>query len=170
VLIFGQQLPSKRQHAKKFNNFSVNDIHIVACHADVPWCNAMSKNDASIPVYPPIARAAHVSGAVVALVTIDARSETSDVAPLSGPVLLSSYLVKALKSWKFVSSDTNQKLCQGLVIVDFRLDTQAKSYTSPSVPNIVRFNVEAMSLIISDPAPYTGRKHFRWFRGRHRNT
>ena len=53
------------------------------------------------PVYPPIAKAAHVVGTVVLSVKIDALGKVESVQVSSGPPMLRQAAVNALKQWTF---------------------------------------------------------------------
>lgn len=53
------------------------------------------------PVYPPIARAAHVEGSVVLTFRIDEQGNVADVVIVSGHPLLRQAVEKAVKTWKF---------------------------------------------------------------------
>jgi protein TonB len=53
------------------------------------------------PVYPPIARAAHVSGAVVLHAIIDKGGTIKDLTVISGPEMLRSSALDAVRNWKY---------------------------------------------------------------------
>ena len=53
------------------------------------------------PVYPAIARAAHVSGSVVVRVLISDKGSISSVTPVSGPPLLRTATMDAVRKWTF---------------------------------------------------------------------
>jgi TonB family protein len=53
------------------------------------------------PVYPPIARAAHVAGDVVVQVKIAANGRVESVKALSGPDMLRTAAVDAVRQWQF---------------------------------------------------------------------
>jgi protein TonB len=53
------------------------------------------------PVYPPIARAARVSGTVVLGATISKSGATQDIRVISGPTMLRQAAVEALRGWRY---------------------------------------------------------------------
>ncbi len=53
------------------------------------------------PVYPPIARAAHVSGAVVLHAIISKTGQISNLTVVSGPEMLRASAVDAVQNWRY---------------------------------------------------------------------
>jgi periplasmic protein TonB len=53
------------------------------------------------PVYPPIARAAHVSGAVVLHAIISKTGQISNLTVISGPEMLRAAAVDAVQNWRY---------------------------------------------------------------------
>ncbi|MGA2674658.1 MAG: energy transducer TonB [Terracidiphilus sp.] len=53
------------------------------------------------PVYPPIAKAAHVSGSVVLRATVGADGRITDFVIESGPAMLQQAAIDAVKQWTF---------------------------------------------------------------------
>ena len=53
------------------------------------------------PVYPPIARAAHVSGAVVLHAIISKNGTIENLTVISGPEMLRSSAITAVQQWKY---------------------------------------------------------------------
>jgi len=54
-----------------------------------------------VPVYPPLARVAHVSGTVMLMAIIDEEGNVADIKILSGHALLKDAAVQAVKQWKY---------------------------------------------------------------------
>jgi TonB family protein len=54
-----------------------------------------------IPTYPPIARAAHVSGDVILRLSIDVNGHVSQATFVSGPPMLQGAALEAVKQWTF---------------------------------------------------------------------
>jgi TonB family protein len=59
------------------------------------------------PIYPAIARSAHVMGKVTVSAMIEPDGTTSDLAVVSGPPLLAEAALKAVKTWRFVPAVIN---------------------------------------------------------------
>jgi protein TonB len=53
------------------------------------------------PVYPPIAKSAHVSGTVVIQVTISKNGSVGNLRAISGPAMLRQSALDAVKNWRF---------------------------------------------------------------------
>jgi len=53
------------------------------------------------PVYPPVARAAHVEGKVLLHAIIDQDGAVESLDVISGPALLQGAAVNAVKQWKY---------------------------------------------------------------------
>jgi TonB family protein len=79
------------------------------------------------PVYPPLAKAAHVSGAVVVEVTIDESGTVQSARAISGHPLLKDAAVQAAQGWKFQPtslSGTPVKVI-GTITFNFQMDSNA---------------------------------------------
>jgi protein TonB len=53
------------------------------------------------PIYPPIAKAARVQGVVVLQATISKTGSITDLHVVSGPAMLQSAALDAVKSWRY---------------------------------------------------------------------
>jgi protein TonB len=62
---------------------------------------AGAKISGADPTYPPIAKAAHVSGAVVLHAVISKQGTIDKLEVVSGPEMLRSNAMSAVKSWKY---------------------------------------------------------------------
>ena len=69
--------------------------------AQADTCGGLtSVTDGREPVYPPIAKAAHVEGDVTLLVSFKTTGEADDVKVVSGPPMLRAVAADYVKSWK----------------------------------------------------------------------
>jgi TonB family protein len=70
---------------------------------DGKWQVAMTGNilTRTDPVYPPMAKAAHVQGLVVLMATISAGGSVEELNAVSGPPMLQQAAVEAVKNWTF---------------------------------------------------------------------
>jgi TonB family protein len=85
-------------------------------------------------VYPPIARAARVSGQVSVDFSIDAKGETAAVAATNGPAMLRDTAEKFVKSWKFdlgASTPIPNKNFQAAI--QFNIEGKLDSRIGPNV-------------------------------------
>ncbi len=55
----------------------------------------------SVPMYPPIARAARISGTVVLHAVISTSGSVKDLHVVSGPIMLQQSALDAVKNWKY---------------------------------------------------------------------
>jgi protein TonB len=62
---------------------------------------AGSKLSGANPVYPPIARAAHVSGAVVLHAIISKEGTIKNLSVISGPEMLRTAATEAVQNWRY---------------------------------------------------------------------
>jgi protein TonB len=60
-----------------------------------------SKISGSNPTYPPIAKAAHVSGAVVLHAVISKTGSVDNLTVISGPEMLRASALDAVRNWKY---------------------------------------------------------------------
>jgi TonB family protein len=77
----------------------------------------------SVPVYPPIAQAARVSGTVVLQATISKTGAVEELKVVSGPPMLQQAALDAVKTWRYKPYLVNKKAVpvQAQVIVVFSL-------------------------------------------------
>jgi len=77
-----------------------------------------------LPKYPPIAKVAHVEGAVTFKIAVDADGGVRDVTFDSGSPLLRSAVKEAASAWRFTDEASNQQV---QATVDFALNCPKKS-------------------------------------------
>jgi hypothetical protein len=71
------------------------------CFAQKTLCGGLlSVTDTVPPTYLPLAKAAHVEGNVILMVTFDTSGEASHVSLVSGPTMLVSSAIDYVKSWR----------------------------------------------------------------------
>jgi TonB family protein len=83
----------------------------------------MQPIQASLPAYPPIARAAHVEGTISITLKIDPTGQVSDATYQSGPRLFETATTDAAKRWLFPQSPEKQET----IDVTYRLNCQVPS-------------------------------------------
>jgi hypothetical protein len=139
--------------------------------AETPWCNAISVADDVKPAYPPIARAARISGIVLMRVTVDQQSDITDVSPIFGPKMLEIASTGQMKKWHLQRDFNEAGPCLGTVIIDFqflaedRVISESEPVSASIIRNLIRFSVKTETVTISDPPVYLGKRHFfPWFK------
>jgi hypothetical protein len=134
------------------------------------WCSPDAAATKGTLLYPPIARAAHISGPVIVRVTYRPSGEVLQVEPASGPHILSQSVVQQLSSWRIGTSAPGDDLCQSLVIAAFALGDDTEEHAIQIADSSsLRVAVSAEPLTISDPSGCLKmrRRIFRprgWFR------
>ena len=86
------------------------------------WC-IMQPVKADGPLYPPIAKAAHVQGVVISRLEFGADGSVSKVEIVNGPPMLTETVEKSEAHWVFRmdGNDTATSGCQILVISEFSI-------------------------------------------------
>lgn len=76
--------------------------------------DSLRQKSAELPIYPPIARTAHITGDVLVAFDIDEEGQTTNVRVTSGPPMLGSSVTDNVKSWRFVGASAHiaRKNCQ----------------------------------------------------------
>jgi len=93
-------------------------IALSAAYAQSASCGLTSIQESTPLNYPPIAKAAHVSGTVVLLATFDLTGKVTSVKPVSGPLMLQGAAIDYVNHWE-ANSSTGPRECP--VAVTFRV-------------------------------------------------
>lgn len=137
------------------------------CAAEPRWCSVTGRGPNDTLIYPPIARAARVSGVVVMRILYTPNGKVLSTEPVFGPVMLSSTLTSQLNHWILKTAATGDELCTTLVIADFRIrypdEPLRPSPPQPNSSSILRLIVESEAIVISDPEGQTTGNPFRIF-------
>lgn len=123
-------------------------IHLVRISGGVAAANLLNTVD---PVYPPIAKAAHVEGTVVLHAIIGEDGTVRKLAVISGPNMLQSAAVDAVRHWTYKPYLLNGEPVEveTTITVNFHLAPVAQVSSSP-----VKLSPDdAAANIISRPAP-----------------
>jgi hypothetical protein len=137
----------------------VSALLVPVCRAEARWCDVLGHGDGDKILYPPIARAASISGAVLLRITYTPQGDVKDVVNISGPRLLATPVATQLKTWRLKTNALGDELCQSLAIIDFRIASPAVSPARPPQPvsgSIFHVSVVTEPIVlytISDPAP-----------------
>jgi TonB family protein len=87
------------------------------------------------PAYPPLARAARVSGSVVVEVTVDEEGKVMSARAVSGHPLLKDASVAAARGWRFTPTTLNGEQVKVIGTITF-------NFTPPSEEDIERYKEE----------------------------
>jgi hypothetical protein len=140
------------------------------CNADPRWCSIVGRGPSDTLVYPPIARAAVVSGVVISRVIYLPAGQVVDVEAISGPRMLSDAISSQIRKWSIKTDSSGDLSCETLVVADFRLhdssDPTTERASSPVEPSILRLSIDAEKLCLCDPGVTFGTENalFRFWR------
>ena len=114
-----------------------------ACFAQQGACGLNKMTEAAAPIYPPIAKAAHVEGNVVMLVNFKISGEVEKIDVVSGPEMLKFAATNYVQGWR-ANEYTGPRTCP--IVVSFRLHRQGDTTTPP----VVRQDLQHVTL--TEPA------------------
>ena len=89
--------------------------------AQTRWCSITGKAKTDTIFYPPIARAAHITGTVIGRLQFSPDGKVKNFEVVSGPVMLTTAVTNQVKSWALRTDAEGEEPCQSLFIVDFRI-------------------------------------------------
>lgn len=92
-----------------------------AASAETRWCDLTGHGPQDGVVYPPIAKAARVSGLVMGYLKFTPDGKVTGFDPIQGPAMLRESLRQQLSTWTLQTRATGTEACQTLVVGDFRL-------------------------------------------------
>ncbi len=124
-------------------------------HSETRWCEVTGVSDDSKLTYPPIAKAARVSGAVIGRVQFVPGRGVTGFQPVFGPPMLAHYAGEQLKSWSLRTPAQGDEPCQTLLVATYHLMEATSEAGSPVIraePGVLKASVEAAPVILSDPA------------------
>ena len=84
--------------------------------AQTRWCDAVSQESLPKLSYPPIARAAQISGTIIGRLRFLPNGKIQEFEPTSGPVLLTRFLVQQVKAWNLHTTAAGTEPCQTLLV------------------------------------------------------
>jgi hypothetical protein len=134
------------------------------CQAEPRWCSVSASDPSNKIAYAPIARAARVSGVVLAHMIYVPNGKVERVEPISGPIMLSRSLSDQLMGWTVRTDTLGDELCETLVIANYSFSDFGDSvHIDKALPSILRISIQVEALIISDPgADPSGFSNLRW--------
>jgi hypothetical protein len=134
--------------------------------SETRWCEVTGVSDDSKVTYPPIAKAARVSGAVIGRVLFVPGGGVTGFQPIFGPPMLAHYAGEQVKSWALRTSAQGDEPCETLLIVTYRFIAPASEAGPPLItaePGVLKVSVEGIPLALSgDPEIQIDRSGFRY--------
>jgi hypothetical protein len=115
-----------------------------SCLAQQEPCGLSTMAETTPPVYPPIAKAAHVEGSVVMLVNFQTSGEVGKIDVISGAKMLQSAATSYVQGWR-ANEYTGPRICP--IVVSFRLLREGDKTT----PAVVRQDLQHVTL--NSPTP-----------------
>jgi hypothetical protein len=123
--------------------------------AEPRWCSITGRASSDTLIYPPIARAARVSGVVLSRVIFSPAGKVENVESISGPAMLADSVAQQLGKWTFRTTAQGDELCEAIVISEFRLgdlDNPLPEQSIPAAPpGLLRIRIDAETYVISCP-------------------
>lgn len=128
-------------------------------------CGLRSMTEMVAPIYPPIAKAAHVSGMVIVLAEFDTNGQVIRVDVRSGPEMLKSAASTFVKSWQ-ANEYTGPRTCPVVITYELEspLDCEIRQNITVTREDLQHVTVHAAAPMLCDPAVIGKRKkHFFFF-------
>lgn len=136
-----------------------------SCSAQVRWCSITGKGKSDNILYPPIARAAHMSGTVVSRMTYSPAGKVIGLDTIFGNPLMATSANGQMKSWTIRTDATGAELCQSLVVINFVIgETESVEQIANTPPTITRIDIQTHPVVLSDPAFTISRSHRDWLK------
>lgn len=111
-------------------------------------CGLSKMTEAATPVYPPIAKAAHVEGNVILLVTFKTTGEVEKIDIVSGPKMLERATTDYVKGWH-ANEYSGPRTCP--IVISFHLLRENEKAT----PGVIRQDLQHVTLNTSPPILYS---------------
>jgi len=141
---------------------------VLACHAfavgESRWCTVSGPANFKRLIYPPLARASHLSGVVLLLATYRPTGEILTTEVISGPQMLADSAREQIQEWKMSTTASGDQPCQTLIIAKFNILPEnygiSPTHTKETVLNdgILRTFVDSYTIVISDPVTVIRRR------------
>jgi hypothetical protein len=136
-----------------------------SCSAQTRWCSITGKAKSDNILYPPIARAAHMSGTVVSRVTYSPTGKVIGLETIFGNPLIAKSANGQMKSWTIRTDALGAELCQSLIVLNFVIgETESVEQIANTPPTITRIDVQTHPLVLSDPAFTISKSRRNWLR------
>lgn len=140
-----------------------------ASRADTRWCTVTGRAAQDTVVYPPIAKAARVSGLVMGRLIFSPDGKVTDFEPVMGPPMLVASLKYQLSKWTPQTNATGVEPCQTLIVARFEFcepQIPCEDNHSCSVetgvsyePSILRIQAHSQIAWLCDPSGTIGYDH-----------
>jgi hypothetical protein len=117
----------------------------IATAADTRWCTITGKGPADTVAYPPLAKAAHLTGEVLTRLTFNPDGEVVKTSTIRGENLLADLTNQQLLRWRVKTDATGSEPCQNIILVTYELvDDKVSTETSVTFsPTLIRITVKA---------------------------
>lgn len=136
-------------------------------HAQEPPCGIHTITETVAPIYPPIAKAAHVTGDVTLVITLERDGSVSDARVIRGPEMLKKPTIDFVKGWK-ANEYGGSRACPVTVRYELAYSTCTVGESDHPLPpgaetkriDTQHYVVTGQGMTICDPAATLGRKRF----------
>ena len=117
------------------------------CAGETRWC-ALKEAPQHQLSYPPIARAARLTGTVIERVTFSPQGKVLRVEALSGPPLIEKSIRSDIFAWKLDTDAVGEQPCQALIVADFAFGATPEPVTSRQITSVLHISVRAEILVL----------------------
>jgi hypothetical protein len=136
-------------------------LSTAAASAQPNTCGGLtSVTDGAKAFYPPIARAAHVSGMMILLVSFKTTGETDAIKVVSGPPMLRQGAIDYVNSWK-TNTYTGPRTCPIVVVYQLSggtCDYHTRKDDFVEKPDIQHPIIHGETLMLCDPSGTLGKR------------
>lgn len=130
------------------------------CHAGTRWCPILGLGVSDTMRYPPIARAAHISGVVIGRIQFLPSGAVTGFDVVSGPPILLRNVSQQVKAWRIKTSAAGPETCLGLAIFKFVLEAPdgcsiQHSQDPPKISTssgVLSLSIRTKSAMLCDPS------------------
>jgi hypothetical protein len=138
------------------------------CQGEPRWCSILGKGPSDALLYPPIARAAFVSGVVLSRVISTPAGHVEDIEAISSPRMLTDAVSKQIRTWTIETDATGGELCETLVIAEFKFRDSVETASGTRLlrvePGVFRVSVDTERFVIGPcGGVFITGKSFRFF-------
>lgn len=135
------------------------------CQAQTRWCSITGTAKADTLLYPPIGRAARVTGTVISRITNLPSGPVVALETVSGPPLLATSVNGQMKSWTLRTEAKGTEPCQSLLVITFTLgNSESEKRSTTVIPGLYRMSLNANAIVLSDPAFSISTSHWNWLK------
>jgi hypothetical protein len=133
----------------RFFGFVIMASSCICCAAQTRWCSITGAVRPAEIIYPPIARAAHISGTIIGHLQFEPSGRILGIDIDSGPEMLRDTVKKTVANWTIYTNASGEQPCQNLLIVDFTIGQEFAPKNMKEPPGALRFWINAVVAVLN---------------------